>query len=78
MFRRKLKAHPSPILTNGVFEGEVYDANKEIMDWSTVQISDDDWETVAIRAVTNRTIICAYSTWRRDIRIIETRFPDKT
>lgn len=43
------KAKASPILVNGVFEGEVYDASKEDPQWATAQYDDSSWENVALR-----------------------------
>lgn len=43
------KSRKSPILVNGVFEGEVYDANAEIKDWCSPSYDDADWEYAALR-----------------------------
>lgn len=43
------KSKESPILVNGLFEGEVYDANLETKDWNTVLCDDSHWQNVAIR-----------------------------
>ena len=43
------KARKSPILVNGVFEGEVYDANAEVKDWCSPACDDAAWENVALR-----------------------------
>ena len=36
-------AHPSPILKNGVYSGEVYDARQALADWSIPQADDSSW-----------------------------------
>lgn len=43
------KAKRSPILVNGVFEGEVYDANAEVKDWCKPSLDDSAWEYAALR-----------------------------
>ncbi|MDI9551420.1 MAG: family 78 glycoside hydrolase catalytic domain [Bacteroidales bacterium] len=46
---RSWKSKQSPILVNGVFEGEVYDANAEIKDWCSPVFDDSSWENAAVR-----------------------------
>jgi alpha-L-rhamnosidase len=43
------KAKRSPIVMNGIYDGEIYDANKEVSDWSSSQCDDSDWENVVLR-----------------------------
>ena len=43
------KVTESPILVDGVFDGEVYDANKEIKDWCNVGCDDADWKNAVYR-----------------------------
>jgi len=43
------KSEKSPILVNGVFEGEVYDANAEIKDWCSPSFDDSAWQNAALR-----------------------------
>ncbi len=43
------KAKESPILENGVFEGELYDSNREIPDWSMASCDDSSWRNAALR-----------------------------
>ena len=43
------KAHESPILVNGVFEGEVYDANAGIQDWCDPSYDDSAWQNAVLR-----------------------------
>ena len=43
------KVEKSPILVDGVFDGEVYDANKEIKDWCTAGYDDSDWSSAVCR-----------------------------
>lgn len=38
------KVNSSPILMNGVYNGEQYDANREISDWSTTRCEDVSWQ----------------------------------
>ena len=37
---------PSPVLADGIYDGEIYDANKELFGWSTTDIDDSDWDKV--------------------------------
>lgn len=41
------EARRSPIVLNGIYAGEVYDARMEVKDWAGVH--DKDWEPVALR-----------------------------
>ena len=43
------KVTESPIVLDGVFDGEVYDANKEIKNWGSTEYNDSEWSNVAYR-----------------------------
>ena len=43
------KVKESPIIRNGIFDGEIYDANLEIDDWETAGYDDSDWKTAVLR-----------------------------
>ncbi|MDD3077606.1 MAG: alpha-L-rhamnosidase N-terminal domain-containing protein [Paludibacter sp.] len=43
------KVTESPIVLDGVFDGEVYDANKEIKDWGSTEYNDSDWSNATYR-----------------------------
>jgi len=43
------KVSRSPIIMNGVYDGEIYDANKEIAEWATVNCNDSNWENAILR-----------------------------
>ena len=43
------KVHASPIVMNGVYDGERYDARLEIPEWSTPSCDDSDWEYATAR-----------------------------
>lgn len=43
------KVKESPILMDGVFDGEIYDANREIDDWNTITCDDSDWVNAVYR-----------------------------
>jgi len=38
----------SPIVMNGVYDGEIYDANKETAGWSTAACDDSQWEHASL------------------------------
>ncbi|MCM8712016.1 glycoside hydrolase family 78 protein [Clostridium sp. SYSU_GA19001] len=40
------KCKPSPIISDGIYDGEVYDANLEIPGWSNADFNDSDWDCV--------------------------------
>lgn len=40
------KSHPGPILTSGIYDGEHYDANLEIPDWSKASCDETSWSGV--------------------------------
>ena len=40
------KCHASPILEDSIYDGEVYDANLEIPDWSRPDFDDNGWDRV--------------------------------
>jgi alpha-L-rhamnosidase len=54
------KCKPSPILYDTIYNGEIYDAAKEIHGWSTASYNDSDWDgvkefdTVGLGKVTDR------------------------
>jgi len=41
------KSAPSPITFSGIYDGEIYDATREIDNWSSAQFDDNDWITVS-------------------------------
>ncbi|MBM7570571.1 alpha-L-rhamnosidase [Aquibacillus albus] len=43
---RDWKSAASPIAFSGIYDGEVYDANKERTNWSTANFDDSDWTGV--------------------------------
>ncbi|MDD4591682.1 MAG: alpha-L-rhamnosidase N-terminal domain-containing protein [Parabacteroides sp.] len=43
------KVKASPIIMNGVYDGEIYDANRETDNWATTLCDDSRWETVVLR-----------------------------
>lgn len=43
------KSHPSPILASDFMLGEVYDARREIKDWSRVGLDESSWKPVTVR-----------------------------
>ncbi|MDR2231551.1 MAG: glycoside hydrolase family 78 protein [Tannerella sp.] len=43
------KVKPSPIVMNGVYDGEIYNANLESDGWATPSYDDSGWERVAMR-----------------------------
>ena len=43
------KVKESPIVMNGVFDGEIYDANRETDGWATVLCDDSGWQNVVLR-----------------------------
>ena len=42
------KCAPSPVLEDGIYDGEVYDAGKEISGWSEPGTNDSEWEPAVI------------------------------
>ena len=38
------KCHPSPIVADSIYDGEVYDANLEINGWSDADFDDSEWD----------------------------------
>jgi len=47
------KVAESPILMDGVFDGEVYDANKEIAGWCEIGCDDSNWKNAVYRQAPN-------------------------
>jgi len=43
------KVKESPIVMNGVFDGEIYDANLETINWATTACDDSGWKNVVFR-----------------------------
>ena len=43
------KVKESPIVMNGVYDGEIYDANLETDGWATVECDDSGWKNVVLR-----------------------------
>ena len=43
------KAEKSPVLVDLVYDGEVYDARKEIKNWCDSNFNDSDWQNVILR-----------------------------
>jgi alpha-L-rhamnosidase len=43
------KVKESPIVMNGVYDGEIYDANRETEGWATVRCNDADWQQAVLR-----------------------------
>lgn len=42
------KYAPSAIVEDGIYEGEIYDANKEIIGWSTTACTDITWDNMIV------------------------------
>lgn len=40
--------HPSAVLEDSIYDGEVYDANLEVADWSSAGLDESDWQAVRI------------------------------
>lgn len=47
------KCAPSPILEDGLYNGEVFDENNVIPNWSSVDCCDDDWDLMRLVADPN-------------------------
>ncbi len=43
------KVKESPIVMDGVYDGEIYDANREIPGWSTIKCDDSNWKSAVLR-----------------------------
>ncbi len=43
------KVKESPIIMDGVFDGEIYDANAEVEDWATAKCDDSTWNYAVLR-----------------------------
>ncbi len=46
-----------PLRTSGLYDGEVYDANFEISDWSTSSFDDTKWEPVVAEDINPKTVL---------------------
>ena len=44
------KVKESPIVMNGVYDGEMYNANLETDEWATVACDDSSWDNIVLRA----------------------------
>lgn len=51
------KTAPSPILRSGIYDGEDYDARREMPGWSTGSFDDADWLPATVRARDPRTLV---------------------
>lgn len=47
------KCAPSPVLADSIYDGEMYDENKVIMGWSSVECGEEDWEQMKPAANVN-------------------------
>ncbi|MGS2776393.1 family 78 glycoside hydrolase catalytic domain [Robertmurraya sp. GLU-23] len=45
------KSAPSPVLFSNIYDGEIYDANLELENWSTKEFDDSSWSNVKITEV---------------------------
>lgn len=45
---REWKCYPSPVLSDGIYDGEVYDARKEIEGWSEAGLDECEWEQAVV------------------------------
>lgn len=43
----KWLSHPSPVLKEGIFSGELYDANKQLKNWHKPNANSEGWQPVA-------------------------------
>ena len=53
------KVSTGPIIFNGMYMGEVYDARFEKKDWSTTEYNDDEWQQ-AVTAISPKGKICCH------------------
>ena len=44
------KTHPSPIIYNGIYQGEFYDANAEVAGWSRPALDETGWQPAQVVA----------------------------
>ena len=51
------KASTGPILESDIYNGEIYDAGKELTGWSTVGYNDNNWEAVARLEISKEKLI---------------------
>lgn len=46
------KCYPSPVIEDSIYRGEVYDENKAITNWSTIDLDDSAWDSMVITTPT--------------------------
>ena len=51
------KASKGPILESDIYNGEVYDATRELTGWSTSDYNDSDWQPVKVAEISKSTLI---------------------
>ncbi|MCK4880306.1 MAG: glycoside hydrolase family 78 protein [Bacteroidales bacterium] len=51
------KAATGPILESDIYNGEVYDANKELNGWSSISYDDSNWKTTKILETSKKILI---------------------
>jgi alpha-L-rhamnosidase len=66
------KCTSSPITFSGIYDGEIYDATKEIKDWSSPKLNDYNWEEVIEAEVNTEKFISRLSL---PVKIMEERKP---
>ncbi len=69
------KTKPGPVLYNCIYDGEVYDANQEIADWSKPGFDDSGWERAVLMDAPKARLV---SQLMPAIKVMETRTPVKT
>jgi alpha-L-rhamnosidase len=63
---------PSPIIFSGIYDGEVYDANKEKGNWSLPSFDDNEWEKVVPTTIKTERLQARLSL---PVKIMEERKP---
>lgn len=61
---------PSPVLESGIYDGEVYDANKEQEGWCEPGFSEESWEAAAAAALAKDKLVPRLSLPVRDQEIL--------
>ena len=51
------KGSDSPVIFSEIYDGEIYDANKEIDGWDTVSFLDESWKSVAVVPFSKNTLV---------------------
>jgi alpha-L-rhamnosidase len=69
------KTARGPVLYNCVYDGEIYDANEEIADWSKPGFDDNKWDSVTLMDTPKAEL---FSQMMPAIEITEIRIPTKT